>query len=131
MNTIRVADVGYTILVGDCLILCGTNRDTYFKSTTAIESGKTKNMIRQYKSKKILLNNIGNHLRNPRVSNYDHSYDHYFKELDRALLENGFISRAYRYLAPDYYNVEALQFLIDKGYIKIIKISQELKLEED
>lgn len=132
-ETDQVEDVGYTILVADCLILCGTNRDTYFKHIDDIKKGKTRNLFRQYKSVKVLLNNVGNHLSSPRFSKYDHSFDYYFDEMKKVLINNGFKCKIY-YSDYDYradFNKDAIQFLIDKGYIKILKISQELKLEEN
>lgn len=135
MDEIKLTDVGYTILVGDCLILCGTGQHTYFKPLAQIINSKHKIMIRHYQSKKILLSNLGSHLKYPKIGDvlYKPDYKKYFDELNQVLLDNGYISKGYgsNYIPHPLFDAKAIQFLIDQGYLKVIKLSQNLKLEEN
>lgn len=108
-----VRDAGYTILVFNKYLLCGTNRDSHFKEIDNLGISNP----RQYKSVKILLNNVSHHLFNT------------FPELDEILLKNGFVkaSEYYMRFVPDH-SPAAIRYLIGRGAIKIIKVSQLLSV---
>ena len=115
---------GYTILVKDKYILCGTAQSSHFKPIDNIGTSK----VRQYYSIKILLNNIRHHF---------HSWGsrEFRDELDAILIEHGWVSESYYYgdngyIRPDYFNKKALKYLIETGIVKIVKINQVLNIED-
>lgn len=115
MNQIKRDKIGYSILVLDKYILCGTVKDSYFKPLDNLGISNP----RQYKSLKVLLDNIHSRLNDV------------FPELDKELLNNNYVtkSRWSQELVPDY-SPDAIKYLIKQGFIKIVKISQILTLEE-
>jgi len=121
-NSIVNKDIaGYTVLVKDKYILCGTSRSSHWKTIDNIGTSK----IRQYYSVKILLNNIGHHI---------HSWwsKDFSDELDAIMYEHGWVSKPYYqgdYPRPDYFNKKALKYLLETGILKIIRIEQIVSIE--
>ena len=126
INVLERKGIGYTILVLDKYILCGTSRNSYFKDINKLGN----NMVRQYKSIKVLMNNVPSHL----SSCYGPEFHEFNNVLNEALIKANFISsNSFTWWnAPhaDYYKTGAIQYLIDKKLIRIVKISQQLQFEE-
>lgn len=121
METIKRDKAGYTILIKDKYILCGTSRDSYFKEIDKLGVSNP----RQYKSLKIVFNNIGYHIEN------NYNCREFYSELSEELITAGYWKMSYwgNKKVPDY-STEGIKHLIKKGLVKIVKISQILSLEE-
>lgn len=122
--TINRETAGYTILVLDKYILCGTAQASQFKPIDNLGTSK----IRQYYSIKILLNNIKYHFHT--WGSREFSY-----VLDSIMHEHGWVKETLYYsegsfYRPDYSNKEALKYLIETGIVKIVKINQVLNIED-
>lgn len=123
INVLERKGMGYTILVLDKYILCGTSRNSYFKDINKLGN----NMVRQYKSIKVLMNNVPSHL----SSCYGPEFHEFNPVLNEALIKGGFINKSPYFYDEyvDYYKDGAIQYLLDKKLIRIVKINQQLHFE--
>lgn len=116
MKQIKKDKAGYTILVMGKYILCGTCRNCYFKDINKLGVSNP----RQYKSVKILLNNL-----------FYHFEGGIFPELDNELLNNNYVTKAqWTQKINPAYSQDAIKYLIKQGLIQIVKVSQILTVEE-
>ena len=113
--------IGYTAIILDKYILCGTANDLQWKDLENL--GRVN--IRYYKSLKVLLNNLWYHMADYGSKNFKSLLD---AELDKA----GFIEHSgyYRVSSP-YSKKESLNYLIDIGLLKVVELQESIDIEKE
>lgn len=110
--------IGYTVIILDKYILCGTTpNDLQWK-----EVDKTgRSHIKYYRSLKVLLNNLCYHL--------DHLGSQHFKKiLDTELDKAGFVEHSGYYRTSQ---KEALNYLIDIGLLKVVELQESIDIKKE
>lgn len=126
MEQVHLSRKGYSAVIYDKYILCGTNRQVRW---VPIDNIKNVTLIRRYASRKILMNNLGYHI----------DKDERFRNIVGKELIDGGYTRNNRWLPeyrpktpiPDFNNKDALEYLIKKKILTIVKMKENLDIEEE
>ena len=119
MNIVNKDLTGYTVIIKDKYILCGTSRSSHWKPIDDIGTSK----VRQYYSLKILFNNLGHHFTTWGSRDFE-------KELKAICCEHGWLHNNGYTMYPSYFSKELLSYLVETGWLKVVKVKQVLSLEE-
>ncbi len=112
--------IGYTIIILDKYILCGTANNLQWKDLENL--GRVN--IRYYKSLKILLNNLWYHMT-------DYGSNNFKSILDAELSKAGYLRYTGYYEVTDYRKKEALNYLIDAGLLKVVELQESIDIEKE
>ncbi len=112
--------IGYTVIVLDKYILCGTANDLQWKDLENLGRAN----IRHYKSLKILLNNLWYHMN-------DYGSKDFKSILDTELSKAGYLRNTGYYEVADYRSKEALNHLIDAGLLKVVELQESIDIEKE
>jgi len=111
MNIVNKELKGYTVIIKDKYILCGTSRSSHWKPIDDIGTSK----VRQYYSLKILFANLGAHFTTWGSRDFEQEFIGFCKEYN---------------CRPYWVNKELLAHLVETGWLKVIKVNQILSFEE-
>lgn len=112
--------IGYTVIILDKYILCGTANNLQWKDLENL--GRVN--IRHYKSLKILLNNLWYHMT-------DYGSKNFKSILDAELSKAGYLRYTGYYEVTDYRKKEALNYLIDAGLLKVVELQESIDIEKE
>lgn len=112
--------IGYTVIILDKYILCGTANNLQWKDLEDL--GRVN--IRYYKSLKVLLNNLWYHMT-------DYGSKNFKSILDAELSKAGYLRYTGYYEVTDYRKKEALNYLIDAGLLKVVELQESIDIEKE